>query len=148
MHVDMSGRCNMCRDDDAVAMMEDETETETETSLLQLLLGNNDVETIIEDPPASASAAAVDALGRRNKSLWPKNNSSQDKKWGDHFDIYLALDMSGKDASANEISSTAYLSEASLRDIADAAADDLIRFGIPHFRRIILPISDLSCIQT
>ena len=36
LHVDMSGRCNMCRDDDAVAMMEDE-----EASLLQLLLGNN-----------------------------------------------------------------------------------------------------------
>ena len=36
LHMDMSGRCNMCRDDDAVAMME-----EDETSLLQLLLGSN-----------------------------------------------------------------------------------------------------------
>ena len=40
--------------------------------------------------------------------------------------------MSGgkKDASS-------YLSEASLRDIADAAADDLIRYGNPSFHHLM-----------
>ena len=38
LHVDMSGRCRMCRDDDATMMEEDADETET--SLLQLLLSN------------------------------------------------------------------------------------------------------------
>ncbi|OEU14212.1 hypothetical protein FRACYDRAFT_240746 [Fragilariopsis cylindrus CCMP1102] len=79
---------------------------------------------------AASAAVVVEALGRRNKSLW-----------GDHFEIYLAIDMSGgkKDGSSS------YLSEASLRDIADAASDDLIRFGNPHFRRVIdLSIENLT----
>jgi hypothetical protein len=115
---------------------------------------DNDVDTV-EDP--AASAAVVGSLVYRNKSRWPKK-SSHYKRWGDHFDIYLAMDLSGKcrlckddgaammmteDASSssffsdtNEVAA-AYFSEASLRDIADAASDDLIRFGNPHFRHLI-----------
>jgi hypothetical protein len=107
----------------------------------------------IEDPAADSAAAIP--LEYKRKSRWPKN-SSHYKKWGDHFDIYLAMDLSGKcgrhckdddvammdmeDASSSSFSSdaiAAYFSEASLRDIADAASDDLIRFGNPHFRHLI-----------
>ena len=130
---------------------EEEEEEDHEAAATALDIDNNDVDNTIEDPAAASAAAVVGAaLGRRNKSLWPKNNSYQDKKWGDHFDIYLALDISGgkDDASAsfsfsdanNEVVATTtayYLSDASLRDIADAAADDLIRFGSPHFRHLI-----------
>jgi hypothetical protein len=111
---------------------EEEDHEEHEAAAVDI---DNDADTT-ED--ASDSATVVGALGYNRKSRWPKTHHN---KWGDHFDIYLGIVMMVEDASssfsdANEVAA-AYFSEASLRDIADAASDDLIRFGNPHFRHLI-----------
>ena len=106
--------------------------------------------TTVDETATDDEEIAVDTTSsfrRKKKYYHYKKNRPNRYDWGNRYEIYLRMDLSGRckwcpddDATMTMMTTSgvaSIFSEASLRDIADTICDDLIRYANPNFHHTI-----------